>query len=132
MIQVLDVCINHGCNNKRASSGAKSKGDKLRPYCGRCHMAVRGKTSYKEGVFPIKKTYCENKDGRLGFICATKGVKLFSCMLDMDHIKPEAQGGLNVPENIQTLCKNCHARKSWEDGDGRIQNPRKNRKLIYS
>ena len=56
MIQVLDVCINHGCNNKRASSGAKSKGDKLRPYCGRCHMAVRGKTPYKEGVLPVKKT----------------------------------------------------------------------------
>ena len=82
-MKVLDVCINYGCNNKRASSGAKSKGDKLRPYCGRCHLAVRGKTTYKEGVSPVKKTFCENKDGRLGFICATKGATLFSCMLDI-------------------------------------------------
>ena len=63
-MKVLDVCINYGCNNKRASSGAKSKGDKLRPYCGRCHLAVRGKTTYKEGVSPVKKTFCENKPFR--------------------------------------------------------------------
>ena len=132
MMQVLDVCINLGCNNKRASNGAKSRGDKLRPYCQRCHTSVRGKTSYKEGVTPIKKDYCENKDKRLGFICATYGSKLFPCMLDMDHITPESQGGLNVPGNIQTLCKNCHSRKTWEDGDSRIQHPKKNRKLIYS
>ena len=56
---------------------------------------------------------------------------LFSCMLIWTY-RTEAQGGQNIPENIQTLCKNCHARKSWEDGDGRIQSPRKNRKLIYS
>lgn len=127
---ILDVCINHGCENKRASNGAKSRGDKLRPYCGRCHHALRGKNTYKEGVSPVKKTYCENKDGRLGFVCATKGIELNSCMLDMDHIKPEAQGGYNIPENIQTLCKNCHAYKSWIDGDGKVQPSKKNRKLI--
>ena len=61
MMQVLDVCINYGCSKKRASSGAKSKGDKLRPYCSRCHLAVRGKTTYKEGVSPVKKTYLKTK-----------------------------------------------------------------------
>ncbi len=131
-MKVLDVCINLGCKCKRTSNGCKSKGDKLRPYCQRCHTSVRGKTSYKEGVTPIKKDYCENGDGRLGFKCATHGSKLFSCMLDMDHIHPESQGGLNVPGNIQTLCKNCHSRKTWEDGDGRIQKPKKSRHLIYS
>ena len=131
-MNVLDICINYGCTNKRTSSGTKSRGAKLRPYCHRCHLAQGGNKTYKEGVLPIKKNFCENKDGRLGFICATKGAKLFSCMLDMDHIEPESQGGQNVPENIQTLCKNCHARKSWQDGDGKIQSSRKNRKLIYS
>ena len=73
---ILDVCINHGCENKRASNGAKSRGDKLRPYCGRCHHALRGKNTYKEGVSPVKKTYCENKDGRLGFVCADPRIHL--------------------------------------------------------
>ena len=127
---VIDVCINHGCNSPRASSGNKSKGDKLRPYCGRCHIAVRGKTTYKEGVVPAKKNYCENSDGRFGFECVTNGAELLSCQLDMDHVIPESQGGENIPENIQTVCKNCHARKTMENGDGRIQNSKTTKVLV--
>jgi 5-methylcytosine-specific restriction protein A len=29
-----------------------------------------------------------------------------------DHIKPRAQGGTDADENMQALCKTCHAAKS--------------------
>lgn len=130
MKPIIDICINHGCTSPRHSSGSKAKGDKLRPYCGRCHLALSGKKTYKEGVTPVKKNYCENSDGRFGFVCATHGEELLSCQLDMDHIHPESQGGENVPENIQTVCKNCHSRKTKENGDGRIQTSKTKRTYV--
>ena len=80
-------------------------------------MATYGKKSFKEGVTPIKKTFCENSDGRLDFICATQGKDLHSCMLDLDHIDGDHYH--NVEKNIQTLCKNCHAYKTKMNGDNR-------------
>lgn len=35
---------------------------------------------------------------------------------DLDHIVPRSQGGLDVPENLQILCPNCHREKSIADG----------------
>jgi len=125
---ILDICINDGCNSPRVSSGSKANGDKLRPYCGRCHSALSPNSdiTYKEGVTQVKKDYCENRDGRLGFTCTATDLML--AQLDMDHIIPEAQDGHNLPYNMQTICKNCHARKSIENGDGRVQ-PSKEEKV---
>ena len=66
-----------------------------------------------EGVTAVKKDYCENIDGRLGFECTATIVG--SYQLDMDHIDGDHYH--NVPENIQTICKNCHAVKSRENKD---------------
>jgi|TARA_R100000081_G_C4722581_1_gene118880 5-methylcytosine-specific restriction endonuclease McrA len=76
-----------------------------------------GKKPFKEGVEPIKKTFCENSDSRLGFSCATNGETLHSCMLDLDHIDGDHYH--NVEKNIQTLCKNCHSYKTKMNGDNR-------------
>ena len=67
----------------------------------------------REGVIAVKKTYCENTDGRLGFECTATIVGTYQ--LDMDHIDGDHYH--NVPENIQTICKNCHAVKSRENKD---------------
>lgn len=33
--------------------------------------------------------------------------------LHVDHRRPRSQGGSNAPENLQTLCANCHALKTY-------------------
>lgn len=58
--------------------------------------------------------YCENLDGRLGFVCTTTILKPEK-QLDTDHINGIPTD--NRPENLQTLCKCCHAFKTDECGD---------------
>ena len=109
------ICVNRGCNSPCAHSGKRH-----RPVCARCHKAGYGVGTYKEGVVPVRKTTCDNADGRLGFPCATGGKELPSCMFDLDHIDGNHYN--NVPENIQTLDKCCHAEKSKREGDYKRQN----------
>ena len=114
--QTRPTCINYGCNKPVHSAGRTSTGLQIwRPYCGRCHKAVGGRGTYAEGVTPVKKTYCENKDGRLGFKCTATIID--SCQLDLDHIDGHHYN--NTPENIQTICKNCHSLKTKLNGDSR-------------
>lgn len=54
----------------------------------------------------IKKDYCEK--------CGFKAEH--SCQLDSDHIDGNRQN--NAPENIQTLCANCHRLKTYINKDG--------------
>ena len=112
------VCCNIGCDRLVHLINYSSTGTPTyRPYCGQCHHATMGKKPFKEGVTPIKKNYCENSDDRLGFKCATDGSELHSCMLDLDHIDGDHYN--NIPDNIQTLCKNCHSYKTKMNGDNR-------------
>jgi hypothetical protein len=113
---VRPKCLNDGCNNPVIiSRGTLSDPSKrtLRTVCNPCHLASYGKTSLAEGVTEHKKTYCENTDGRLGFTCTT--TIIFSGQLELDHIDGDHVN--NIPENVQTLCKDCHAVKSWKNGD---------------
>ena len=63
-----------------------------------------------------KINYCENKDGRLGFVCPSDmlyNFKLFGnfSFLDADHIDENKKN--NDGENFQTLCHApCHLFKS--------------------
>ena len=114
------ICCNDGCNKPVHLINYSSTGlPTYRPYCGKCHNAVGGRGVYAEGVIPIKKVYCQNKDGRLGFDCPTGGVELDSCMLDLDHIDGNHYN--NIKENIQTICKCCHAKKTKLNGDTRFR-----------
>ena len=110
---MLPKCLNIGCDNDVAISyGTKEKPITLRSVCRKCHIAgYTGKIL--PNITPVKKSYCENGDGRLGFPC-TYNI-LFPGQLEMDHIDGNHRN--NIPSNIQTLCKNCHAYKSKINGD---------------
>jgi len=58
-----------------------------------------------------KKSYCENIDGRLGNPC-TSTID-HECQLSVDHIDGDHNN--DDPENLQTLCHNCHALKTRQD-----------------
>ena len=105
------ICVNIGCDRKVHLQSRSSTGRPVyRPVCAACHKA---KLNLREGVTAVKKDYCENGDGRLGFECTATIIG--SYQLDMDHI--DGNHYHNVPENIQTICKNCHAVKSREHKD---------------
>ena len=109
MNKKTSICINEGCDNPRVPHVYYKNGTKkFRPMCSRCFAAGRGVAKFAEGVTPVKKKFCENRDGRLGVVC--KATNLQSFQLDLDHIDEDPEN--NTPENIQTLCKNCHALKS--------------------
>ena len=65
-----------------------------------------------------KKNYCENKDNILGFKCPmdeTRYGEFPSDIYDMDHLDGDHHN--NIPSNLITICKICHARKGKEKGD---------------
>jgi len=53
----------------------------------------------------FKKNSCEE----CGF------VPLHSCQLDVDHIDGDRKN--NKPENLKTLCANCHRLKTFKSRD---------------
>ena len=104
------TCINYGCNNPVHWSRKRNNGSCVtRHECRKCHDGGRN----RPGVTQFKKNYCENEDGRLGFTC--NATIQNSCQLDIDHI--DGNRWNNIPENCQTLCKNCHCLKTKINGD---------------
>jgi len=114
----LPKCINAGCTRFVA---VRHWNDGLLPSlkteCATCSTARKsGKTL--EGIKFEKKHYCENKDGRLGFMCPcdqTRYSEYPSDCYHMDHINGNHSD--NRSENIMTLCTMCHTIKGKRDGD---------------
>ena len=104
-------CVIEGCNNPGHDVGAKRKdGSKIyRTTCAKHHF-----TKYGIGDWIYKqhrKNYCENIDGRLGFVCTTTILHDFAeSMLDADHINNNHDDNRKI--NIQTLCACCHRVKT--------------------
>jgi len=114
----IPICINENCFNEVAIRHWTPQGDpSLKTECGRCSSArIKGKEL--PGIVFHKKIYCENKDGRLGFKCPMDP----NCYsefprdcYDMDHLDGDHHN--NIPDNLITICKVCHARKGKENGD---------------
>jgi len=61
-----------------------------------------------------RKSHCENVSGFLGFKCTTN--IYWNGMLDVDH--KNGNPGDNRKQNLQTLCKCCHAYKTHKNKDG--------------
>jgi hypothetical protein len=103
----LPKCEVEGCNQPGQHTGNRRKDGSVcyRKHCGG-HHALR--YNLDGGYRIYKKDYCENEDGRLGFLCTTNIVD--PCMLDVDHINHVHED--NSPKNLQTLCSCCHNYKT--------------------
>lgn len=82
-----------------------------RRHCSRHHGLRYGIGRYE--YLRHRKTHCENKDGRLGFVCTSTIV--WEGQLQVDHVNGIHSD--NRPGNLQTLCANCHAYKTFVEQD---------------
>jgi len=107
-------CTVSGCKNLGQHAGYYRKdGSPGRKALCTMHNGMKyglGGWDYK--IF--RKDYCENIDGRLGFVCTTTIVDK-EWQLDGDHINGDPSD--NQEKNIQTLCKCCHAIKTRNSKD---------------
>lgn len=122
-------CVNPGCNNKVT---CRNWGNwSFKSECTRCMKARKEKRYIFEGTIRFfvdkkgknlniimhKELSCQNHDGHLGFVCPVPRDKWegFESGLDLDHVDGNHYN--NTPENVHTICKLCHGRKSIESGD---------------
>ncbi|HEY7821602.1 MAG TPA: HNH endonuclease signature motif containing protein [Acidimicrobiia bacterium] len=54
------------------------------------------------------------RDGRLCQPCKRRGVLTPDCN-EVDHVVPKAEGGTDADANLQTICKDCHKRKTQQE-----------------
>lgn len=78
----------------------------------------------KAGVVPVvqrdrgrpwmrKRQSVLERDGYLCQVCAKRG--LVELAREVDHITPLHRGGTDHPDNLQSLCRDCHAAKSADE-----------------
>jgi hypothetical protein len=69
-----------------------------------------------------RKDYCENIDGRLGYICTTT-IMAPNWQLEVDHIDGDPNN--NHPSNLQTLCCCDHRYKTMLNEENLTKEKRK-------
>lgn len=119
------VCSVPGCGRTAQPSGKRGEIRWRRPKwmkemypesegyaCNKHHSIKHGLGGWEYKIH--RKDYCENVDGRLGFTCTTNIVDP-EWQLDADHINGDPS--VNTADNIQTLCKCCHAIKTRDSRD---------------
>lgn len=110
----LPICCNDGCNNSVIVRSWRYLS--FKHYCNNCNTRMKEGLEPRDGVTFHKKNYCENIDGRLGFVCPIdpkfvwQNGDLHSDHKDGNHFN-------NASSNLQTLCSLCHSRKGHSSGD---------------
>jgi len=93
-------CGERGQRNKGKDKNGSAIYDNL---CYNCHTIKYNQKGL--GYKKHKKEICE--------LCGFKAIN--KCQLDVDHI--DGNKSNNNPDNLQTLCSNCHRLKTWLNKD---------------
>ena len=117
-------CSHSGCTEPREFAGWQPNGNAI--WRKKCYAHYKEEfcekrgfdslTEYTNSIHPYRKhrkSYCENIDSRLGFICTT--TILLLGQLEVDHKNGNPSD--NDPENLQTLCGCCHTYKTMINKD---------------
>ena len=110
------ICETEGCTNLGRNIGKNKDGTIKRANICEMHFGIK----YQRNGWPYKihrKKYCENIDGRLGFKCTTTISNLVPWEMQLDADHKDGNPSNNSKENIQTLCKCCHAIKTHSNKD---------------
>jgi 5-methylcytosine-specific restriction endonuclease McrA len=110
------VCSHINCSNTFEYRGNKK-------YCSRgCKQNAHGIRNRKERSLSFFKEYKDVPTGKIkyrrhkGSYCEKCGfIPEHKCQLDVDHI--DGNHNNNNPENLQTLCANCHRLKTFLNKD---------------
>lgn len=122
----IPICANQGCSKNVVVREWKYYS--FKHYCSDCSNRLKRNLPPRVGVTFNKKNYCENRDGRLGFVCPVDPAFNFpNNVLHGDHIDGNHEN--NVPENLQTLCSICHHKKGLDSGD--FNSAKKGRNLSF-
>ena len=83
----------------------------------RCDVHLRTyeaqRTAHRKAAHTGAATRARRAINTLGYgRCRRCGSVLPAGYLEVDHIKPLAQGGRDEDRNLQVLCKDCHREKS--------------------
>ena len=78
-------------------------------------LSPRSKQKYRDDLYYIQAGRCENR------WCLNPKKRWCPDNLELDHIKPLADGGTNEFDNFQLLCNNCHARKTRRENQERAK-----------
>lgn len=111
----------HGLQSIREVS-AKNRGMTLKEYTQHTYMQTalnsgfQSPAAYKNSTHPYRrhrKQFCENIDGRLGYVC--ESVIRLDAQLEVDHVDGNPKN--NNTKNLQTLCMLCHKFKTLANKD---------------
>lgn len=91
-----------------------SSWDKLQHRAGTALLVVYGKRDRYTMATSQGALLGRHRDRAYTWLSRLWGVTLFpGCALyEIDHIKPVAEGGDNLPSNLRVLCRKCHKGES--------------------
>lgn len=114
--RILPACSSPGCPD-RSAPGARGRCAKHRIADVQAHDQRRGSSGKRGYGYSWQKLaeWVRQRDGHLCQECLRNG--RVTAGRPVDHIVAKAKGGTDDPSNLETLCHECHSRKTVvEDG----------------